>query len=184
MVLKVAMLSATNAAAQRFLAVKQRKMLIGAEWVSAASGQWLDAVDPATGMVLAQFPAGGAEDVGRAVAAARTSFDDAVWRGMTPAARAKILWRIGELIEAHIDELAELETLDQGKPIGISRYAEIPGAAEQFRYFAGQTTRLEGQTIPTSIAYQPAGRQLFAYTLKEPVGVVAAELAQRRPRRE
>jgi phenylacetaldehyde dehydrogenase len=93
---------------------------------------------------------------------------------MTPAERAKILWKVGDLIDAHIDELAELETLDQGKPIWVGRYAEIPGAAEQFRYFAGQATKLEGATIPTSINYQPPGRQVFAYTVKEPVGVVAA----------
>jgi phenylacetaldehyde dehydrogenase len=166
--------TAQNAAAQRFLAVRNHKMLIGSVWVEAASGNSMDAVDPATGNLLGRFPAGGPVDVDRAVSAARAAFDNGAWRGLLPAVRAKVLWRIGDLIDTHIDELAELETLDQGKPIGISRYAEIPGAAEQFRYFAGQTTRLEGQTIPTSIGYQPAGKQIFAYTQREPVGVVAA----------
>lgn len=167
-------LSARNPDARRFLAAAQRNMLIGADWVAAASGKRMECIDPATGAVLAQVPEAGEIDVDRAVAAARASFDEGSWRRLTPAARAKILWRIGDLIDAHIDELAELETLDQGKPIGVGRWAEIPGAAEQFRYFAGQTTRLEGETIPTSISYQPAGKQLFAYTQREPVGVVAA----------
>ena len=174
MKLDIAKLSARNPDALRFLAAPMRKMLIGADWVEAASGRMMAATDPATGAHLSQFPAAGPEDVERAVAAARHSFDSGTWRTMLPSARAKILWRVGDLIDAHIEELAELETLDQGKPYPISRYAEIPGAAEQFRYFAGQTTRLEGQTIPTSIGYQPAGKQIFAYTQREPVGVVAA----------
>lgn len=174
MTLHVTALTAQNADAKRFLGRFHHRMLIGADWADAASEHVMQAIDPATGAILGTFPEAGSIDVERAVAAARQSFDAALWRGMTPAARGKILWRIGELIDAHIEELAELETLDQGKPIGIARYAEIPGAAEQFRYFSGQTTRLEGQTIPTSINYQPAGKQLFAYTQKEPVGVVAA----------
>ncbi len=167
-------LSATNADARRFLAAPERNMLIGAAWVQASSGRTMSCIDPATGVVLARVPEAGEVDVDRAVDAARRSFDAGVWRTMTPSARAKILWRVGDLIDAHIDELAELETLDQGKPLSVGRYAEIPGAAEQFRYFAGQTTRLEGHTIPTSINYQPAGKQIFAYTQREPVGVVAA----------
>ncbi len=93
---------------------------------------------------------------------------------MTGAQRARLLWRMADLMEQNLDELAELETLDQGKPIGVARYAEIPGAIDQFRYFAGQANRIEGTTIPTSINYQPAGKQVFAYTLKEPIGVVGA----------
>jgi phenylacetaldehyde dehydrogenase len=174
MTLHITPLTAQNADAQRFLARSHHKMLIGANWSDAASGRVMQAIDPANGTVLGTFPEGATADVDRAVAAARESFDSGLWRGMTPAARSKILWRVGDLIDVHIEELAELETLDQGKPIGIARYAEIPGAAEQFRYFAGQTTRLEGQTIPTSINYQPVGKHLFAYTQKEPVGVVAA----------
>jgi phenylacetaldehyde dehydrogenase len=171
---RAAALSATNADARRFLAISHRGMLIGTDWVQAASGRRMDCLDPATGAVLAQVPEAGEIDVDRAVAAARQSFDGGAWRSMTPSARARILWRVGELIEAHIEELAELETLDQGKPLGVGRHAEIPGAAEQFRYFAGQATRLEGETIPTSINYQPAGKQIFAYTRREPIGVVAA----------
>jgi phenylacetaldehyde dehydrogenase len=81
---------------------------------------------------------------------------------------------VGELMEQHLEELAELETLDQGKPLAVGFYAEIPGAIGQFRYFAGQATKIEGATIPTSINYQPPGKKIFAYTRPEPVGVVAA----------
>jgi phenylacetaldehyde dehydrogenase len=174
MTLDVARIAPQNSAVLQFLRGRAKKMLIGAEWVTAASGRTLDAVNPATGEVLATFPAAGGADVDRAVRVAREAFDAGAWRKMTPAERARILWKVGDLIDAHIDELAELETLDQGKPIWVARYAEIPGAAEQFRYFAGQATRIEGATIPTSINYQPPGKQVFAYTVKEPVGVVAA----------
>jgi phenylacetaldehyde dehydrogenase len=142
--------------------------------VAASSGRWMEALNPATGTVLGRFPEGDATDADRAVQAARAAFETGAWPSMTPSQRAKILWRVGELIEQHIDELSELETLDQGKPIWVGRYAEIPGAAEQFRFFAGQAQRIEGATIPTSINYQPPGKQVFAYTLKAPVGVVAA----------
>jgi phenylacetaldehyde dehydrogenase len=81
---------------------------------------------------------------------------------------------MADLMEAHLDELAELESLDQGKPLWVGKYAEIPGGIEQFRYFAGEATKIEGTTIPTSINYQPAGKKIFAYTAKEPIGVVGA----------
>jgi phenylacetaldehyde dehydrogenase len=164
----------TTPGAQAFLKAKDKKMLIGGAWVDAVSGKRLDSRDPATGEVIGTIPAGAKADVDLAVKAARESFEKGVWRAMVPDQRARILWRIAELIEANIDELAELETLDQGKPLFVGRWAEIPGAAAQFRYFSGMTTKLEGTTIPTSIAYQPAGKQVFAYTLKEPIGVVGA----------
>lgn len=160
--------------ARRFLENPNKKMLIGPDWVDAVSGKQIDSLNPATGKLLARIPAGERADVDRAVAAARASFDSGVWRDMTGAQRARVLWRMAELMEAHIDELAELETLDQGKPLFVGRWAEIPGGIEQFRYFAGQATRMEGRTIPTSIDYQPPGKKIFAYTLVQPIGVVAA----------
>lgn len=163
-----------TAGAQSFLAAPDRKMLINGEWVIAQSGATLDTKDPATGTVLATIPKGEKADVDAAVAAARASFDSGVWRNMTPDDRGRILWKIAELIEANIDELAELETLDQGKPLFVGRWAEIPGAAQQFRYFAGMTSKIEGQTITPSINYQPEGKKMFAYTQKEPLGVVGA----------
>ena len=160
--------------AQRFLAQPDKLMFIGGQWQAAASGKRIDSIDPATGETLASVPAGNSADVDRAVAAAREAFDTGPWPRMTPMERAAILWKIADALEAHIDELAELETLDQGKPLAVGRWAEIPGAIGQFRYYSGQALRTEGATIPTSINYQPPGKEVFAYTLKQPVGVVAA----------
>jgi phenylacetaldehyde dehydrogenase len=163
-----------TAGARAFLAARRKRLLIGGQWVDALSGKTLESLNPATGEVLAEIAAGEAADVDLAVAAARAAFEDPAWRGMTGAARARLLWKLADLMESALDELAELETLDQGKPMWIGKFAEIPGGIEQFRYFAGEATRLEGTTIPTSINYQPAGKRIFAYTVKEPVGVVGA----------
>ncbi len=160
--------------ARQFLTRPDKLMFIGGQWQAAASGKRIDSVDPATGETLASVPAGNMADVDRAVAAAREAFDTGPWPRMTPMERASILWKIADALEAHIDELAELETLDQGKPLAVGRWAEIPGAIGQFRYYSGQALRTEGATIPTSINYQPPGKEVFAYTLKQPVGVVAA----------
>lgn len=157
-----------------FLSRSAHQMLIGSDWVNAADGKVLETRNPFNGDVLSTIPAGKAADVDRAVAAARANLDIGAWSKMLPSARSRILWKIADLIEENIDELAELETLDQGKPLYVGRWAEIPGAVEQFRYFAGGAGRIEGRTIPTSIGYQPEGKELFAYTVKEPVGVVAA----------
>ncbi|MEH6607482.1 MAG: aldehyde dehydrogenase family protein [Pseudomonadales bacterium] len=166
--------SATNEGAKAFLRSPNKKMLLNNEWVDAANGGCIDSTDPATGQVLTSFPKGSAVDVDAAVLSARVAFESGIWRDMLPAERAKVLWKIGELIDANIEELAELETLDQGKPIGVGRWAEIPAAAEQFRYFAGLCTKLESTVIPSSIGYQPPGKRIHSYTLKEPIGVVAA----------
>ncbi len=161
-------------AAKAFLNASSKRLLIGENWQPASSGKNFESIDPATGEVLATLSLGETADVDKAVAAARKALTDSAWTSLTPSERSKILWKIGDLIDANIDELAELETLDQGKPLFVGRWAEIPGAAEQFRYFAGQTTKIEGATIPTSINYQPEGKRVHAYTRKEPVGVVAA----------
>jgi phenylacetaldehyde dehydrogenase len=171
---EIARLEPQTPGAKRFLASRRKQLFIGNEWVDAASGKTLDTVNPATGEVLAQIAAGAAADVERAVASARAAFESPAWRDMTGAQRARLLWRMADLMEASLDELAELETLDQGKPVWVGKYAEIPGGIDQFRYFAGQATKIEGTTIPTSISYQPAGKKIFAYTVKEPIGVVGA----------
>ena len=152
-----------------FLKTKTKAHLINNEWVAASSGASIDSLDPATGDVLAAIASGDKADVDAAVKAARRALNDPSWAKMTPSQRGQLLWKMAELIEANIDELAELETLDQGKPLYVGRWAEIPGAAEQFRYFAGLTTKVQGSTIPTSINYQPEGKQVFAYTRKEPI---------------
>jgi len=152
---------------------KPIKMLIGGKWVTAKDGKSFDSVDPSNGQTITKIPSASGKDVDAAVSAAREALSGS-WSEMTPNDRGKILWKIAEIIEANIDELAELETLDQGKPLYVGRWAEIPGAAEQFRYFAGEATKIEGAAIPTSINYQPKGKKIFAYTRKEPIGVVAA----------
>ncbi|OBZ95042.1 betaine-aldehyde dehydrogenase [Pararhizobium polonicum] len=164
----------TNEAARAFLARSRKQHLIGGVWVDASDGSVFETHDPATGRRLAELAKGTAEDANSAVASARAAFESDPWRGMTPSARGRLLWRIADLIDAHADELAELETLDQGKSLKTGRFGEIPAAAEQFRYFAGFATKILGSTIPTSIGYQPPGKKMFAYTTREPIGVVAA----------
>jgi phenylacetaldehyde dehydrogenase len=163
-----------SASVRSFLAPGSLGMLIDGEFVQAQTGACLDAFDPATGQKIAEIPDAASADVDIAVAAARRAFDEGPWPRMVPMERAKILWRVADLIEENIDALAELETLDQGKPLGVGRWAEIPGAIGQFRYFSGQANRIEGSTIPTSIDYQPPGHDVFAYTVRDPIGVVAA----------
>jgi phenylacetaldehyde dehydrogenase len=165
---------ALSPASRAWLASGDKRMLIGGAWVPAQSGATFATCDPANGNVLARVPLATSVDVDAAVLAARLAFDEGPWRRMPPAARAKILWKLADLMDAHIDELAELETLDQGKPLLLGRYAEIPLAAEQFRFFAGLCTKVAGETPAISIAYQPPGKRVHAYTLKEPVGVVGA----------
>lgn len=171
---EVARITPQSAGARAFLSTPQKRLLINNQWVDATAGGLIDTINPATGEKLAAIAAGEARDVDLAVRAARDALESPAWRDMTGAQRARLLWRMADLMEQHLDELAELETLDQGKPIWVAKYAEIPGGIEQFRYFAGEATRLEGTTIPTSINYQPAGKKIFAYTVKEPIGVVGA----------
>ena len=160
--------------AKDFLARPVKQLLIGGVWRDAASGERFETTDPATGRVLAQLAQATAADVDEAVASARTALTMKDWKGLTPSARGKLLWKIAEVIDAHVEELAELETLDQGKSFKTGRFGEIPASAEQFRYFAGFCTKILGTTIPASIGYQPERKQIFAYTTREPVGVVAA----------
>jgi phenylacetaldehyde dehydrogenase len=157
-----------------FLARRARGqgLLINGAWQSAQGGATLPTLDPATGVETGQIAAATPDDVNAAVAAARAALPG--WRTTMPVERARILWRIADLIEAHIDALAELESLDQGKPLFVGRWAEIPGAVNQFRFFAGQAMAIEGNTIESSINYQPPGKQVRTWTVREPVGVVAA----------
>ncbi|MFM8481688.1 MAG: aldehyde dehydrogenase family protein, partial [Gammaproteobacteria bacterium] len=109
--------------AQAFLARAAQRMLIGGEWVRAASGETLDTLNPATGEVLGKIPAGAEADIDRAVAAARKALTDPSWRELTPSARSRLRWRMAELLEAKLDERAELESRDNRKPRGGGQYA-------------------------------------------------------------
>jgi acyl-CoA reductase-like NAD-dependent aldehyde dehydrogenase len=141
-----------------------KKMLIGNKWVDAASGKTFVTVNPATTEPLATVAEGDAADIDCAVEAARKAFDEGAWPREKPARRTRILLRIAELIDQHRDELARLETLDNGKTLHESRNVDIPGAAETFRYYAGWPTKIFGET-------NPAEPSFFNYTLREPVGV-------------
>ncbi|MBI5368590.1 MAG: aldehyde dehydrogenase family protein [Planctomycetes bacterium] len=147
--------------------VKAGRLLIGGRWVDALAGKTFADVNPATEEIVAQIAAGEAEDTDAAVAAARKAFEEKPWATMAAADRAKLLWKIGDLVMKHADELAYLETIDCGKPIAESRNIDIPMVAEIFYYYAGWATKISGDTIPVR-------GNFFAYTLREPVGVVAA----------
>ena len=147
---------------------KPRQMLINGKWVDSASGKTFPSYNPATGDVLAQVTEGDKEDINRAVAAARAAFETGPWRKMTPSERGRLIWKLGDLIERNNEELAQLESLDNGKPVNIARVADVPLAADLFRYMAGWATKIEGNTIPISAH----GAKFLAYTLREPVGVV------------
>ena len=142
-------------------------MLIGGQWVEARSGRTFETFNPATGEVLAHVAEGDRADIDQAVAAARKAFETGPWPDMSPSERGRLLWKLSDLIEQHHQELAELETLDNGKPLLFSRIVDVPTAVDVFRYMAGWATKVEGNTIPIS-----ARGKYFAYTLRDPVGVV------------
>jgi phenylacetaldehyde dehydrogenase len=146
---------------------KNRKMLINGKWVEAASGKTFPTYNPATGEVLARVSEGDREDIDRAVKAARAAFETGPWRKMSPSERGRVIWKLGDLVEKHLEELAELEMLDNGKPLKIARIADIPLTADMFHYMAGWATKIEGSTIPISMP-----GKFLAYTLREPVGVI------------
>jgi len=150
---------------------KPHKMLINGKWVDAVSGKTFPTYDPSTGEVLAQVAEGDRADIDLAVKAARKAFDNGPWRKMTPSERGRLIWKLGDLLDEHLEEFAYLESLDNGKPLTIARAADVPLAAELFRYMAGWATKLEGNTIPLSVPYTP-GAKYLSYTLREPVGVV------------
>ncbi len=158
------MLTATKAK------ISPGKLLIGGEWVDGS--KTFDTINPATGEVLTQIAEASAADVDRAVQAARKAFDDTTgkWRKMSASDRGKLLWKLADLLEQHIDEFAELETLDNGKPIFESRYVDMPMIIDVFRYYAGWATKIHGDTVNTS-------DNAFTFTLREPVGVVGAIVA-------
>src|ERR1700722_4691162 len=149
----------------------RRQLFINGQPVDAKSGKTFETLNPATGETLAVVAEGDAVDMGLAVTAARRAFDDGPWSRMTPSERGRIIWKIGDLISEHLEEFAQLETLDNGKPLTVARVADVPLAAELFRYMAGWATKIEGNTIALSGPYAP-GTEFHAYTLREPLGVV------------
>jgi aldehyde dehydrogenase (NAD+) len=153
----------TSSAVLDFLK-RPKQLLIGGKWVPAKSGKTFETVNPANEEVLALVAEGDKADVDEAVKAARKAFDEGSWPAMGPHQRARLMFKIADLIEQHGEELALLETLDNGKPLTFSRGFDIPASAETFRYYAGWVTKIYGETNP----FDPA---FFNYTLREPVGV-------------
>jgi phenylacetaldehyde dehydrogenase len=155
-----------SAAARAFLE-RPKKLLIGGEWVDAASGETFATENPATGEVITHVASAGKADVDAAVEAATRAFKE--WRALPPVARAKFMYRIGELIYENLEELAQLESLDTGKPVSAARALDVPFTAENFQYLAGWATKLSGETFDISLS----GDEWHAYTLREPAGVAA-----------
>ncbi|WP_353248708.1 aldehyde dehydrogenase family protein [Salinisphaera sp. T31B1] len=141
------------------------QMFIGGEWVDAADGQTMESIDPATREPLTVVPSAGADDVDRAVNAARAAYESEQWQDMLPSQRGRLLNRLAADIRANADELARWETLDAGKPLAQSR-ADVEVAARYCEYYAGVADKLLGETIPV----RP---DLLDYTLREPLGVTA-----------
>ncbi len=148
---------------------QDRKILIGGDWVPAASGETFAVENPAHEKTIATAAYGRGEDVNRAVAAARQAFESGPWRLMNPSERGKLLWRLADAIEARTEEFAQLESLDNGKPLTVARAADVALTVDHFRYYAGWATKVEGETIPIN---SPDGNAYLDYTLREPVGVV------------
>ncbi|MCG3138624.1 MAG: NADP/NAD-dependent aldehyde dehydrogenase PuuC [Phycisphaerae bacterium] len=149
--------------------IRQTKLLINGEWVDSASGKTFDNLNPATGEVVARVAEGGKEDIDRAVLAARRAFDDGPWRTkFSSRKRGELLYKLADLIEKNADELAALETLDNGKPISETRYADLPLVVQCFRYYASLADKIHGEVIP--VEGKPG--TMFCYTLREPIGVI------------
>ena len=155
---------------QSFLSQKH-KLLIGGKRVDAINGEIFEVQNPANNSVIAYAPKGGKEDINRAVQAARDAFENGPWGKFTVSERGKLLWKLADLIETLTEEFAQLETLDNGKPLTISRAADIPLTVDHFRYYAGLATKIHGETLDISVPYAP-GASFFDFTLREPIGVV------------
>jgi len=156
-------------ATQQFLSAV-RPMLLDGRWHVPAGSVATDSINPADGTIVGRFAAGGPADVEIAVAAARRAFIEQRWIGLTPSARSRILWRVADLIEAHADELAEIETLDTGKLLAAARYGDVAIAIEAFRYHAGWCTKLAGEQLALASA---TDREYHCYTRREALGVAA-----------
>ena len=150
---------------------KNKQLYIDGKWVDSKSGKTFEVEDPATGKQIGTCAAGDSTDIDLAVKAARKAFDSGKWTSIPTNERGKIIWKIGDLIDKHTEELAQLESLDNGKPVTIAGAADVPLSSDIMRYMAGWATKIEGETIPISVPYTP-GAQYHSYTLREPVGVV------------
>ncbi len=157
---------ALSAPAREFISQSHR-LLIGSERLEAADGRTFVTIDPATGREIAEVALAGAEDVARAVAAARAAFADGPWASMPAAGRERLMHALADALEARAEEIAQIESLDNGKPVGLAQYVDVNGAIGHLRYFAGWSTKIEGAVLPVSAP------NMHCYTRREPVGVCA-----------
>src|SRR5439155_3387211 len=146
--------------------VMRKQLFIDGEWRDAASGKTIEVINPATEEVIASVASAERSDVDAAVGAARAAFEGQ-WGKLSARDRGRLIWKLGEKLLERADEIAALETMHNGKPIFESRQIEIPAAAECFQYYAGWADKIHGETIPVKGNY-------LTYTLREPIGVVAA----------
>jgi aldehyde dehydrogenase (NAD+) len=144
--------------------IRQTRILIGGEWRESTSGKTFQTLHPATEEVIAEVAYGGDEDVNLAVKAARDAFENGPWSRMDARDRGRLLNRLADLMEANFDELAALESLDNGKPIADARAADLPLSIDCLRYYAGWADKITGDTVPIRGNY-------FCYTRREPIGV-------------
>jgi aldehyde dehydrogenase (NAD+) len=158
-------MASTTAALDAHVAVRATKLLINNQWVESTSGKSFSTVNPATGLEICQVAEADAADVDKAVHAARAAFEKGPWRRMAAAERGKLLLRLADLIEKNADELARLESLDNGKPYHVAKKGDLPLTIACYRYYAGWADKIQGKTIPIAGNY-------FCYTRHEPVGVV------------
>jgi acyl-CoA reductase-like NAD-dependent aldehyde dehydrogenase len=155
-----------GAAAREFIAGPHR-LLIGAERPEAADGRTFATLDPASGREIARVPQAGPADVAGALAAARAAFADGPWATMPASGRERIMLALAQALEDHAQELAQIESLDNGKPVGLAQYVDVAGSAAHLRYFAGWPTKIEGAVLPVTAP------GMHCYTRREPVGVCA-----------
>jgi phenylacetaldehyde dehydrogenase len=165
-------LSVLSEKTRRFLAA-EHKMFIGADDVSAKSGNTFSVLDPTSGKTIARVPAGEAADIEEAAAAARRAFDDGPWPRMKPVERERTMLRLADLLEKHAEEVAEIESVNTGRTIPNTRAFDVNLSVDYLRYMAGWATKIHGDTYRPSVPYAP-GADFFSYTLREPVGVVGA----------
>src|SRR5437764_1458844 len=160
----IALPDALGQAAREFLARPQH-LLIGGERVEAADGRTFATLDPASGREIVRVSQAGPEDVERAAKAAREALEDGPWASMPPAGRERLMHALADAIERNDEELAQIESLDNGKPVGLARFVDVRATAAHIRYFAGWPTKIEGGVLPVA---QP---NMLCYTRREPVGV-------------
>lgn len=150
---------------------EKHQLLIDGNWVDAASGSTFEVTDPSNAQTLTNVAEADDVDIDKAVRAARRAFESGAWPSMTSSQRGQLLWKLADLLEGNLEEFAEIEALDNGKPRAVAAAADVPLAVDLFRYMAGWATKIEGATIPISVPYMPQA-EFHAYTLREPVGVV------------